>query len=439
MSKHRPSNPLPPASPDPARRPRSVWERRVFRNCFTRRGKTCRLKNWSFKVQYQGRRRTFSLAGRTRAEAALEAQQIYEAIVNEGWQAALELHRLRRRGGGAVRSEAGAVPLLKSDLAYWEHRLIQRRYREARLRAGAEFSARIEHEGTHAYFPLGTDDPKGAAATAREIYQTVVGSGWAAAFTRFERELTLAISWSDNPLAITYATLFTFLTTPAPAAPPAGDRRLKPLLVLEPDVTAHSCLRYWLDRQPGFTCRAVHRTAAEALEAIKLAPDAPPVLVLLNRLAPDAAPLVEALRLRWPELPVFPYRLHEDSDQIFISTSGVSGGYIFRRRLPTALFDPLQPIAAVPSLTAADAARRIRNYFQSFFGDPPAATPPLAPVALTNREQEVLNLISRGCLDKEIAHLLDISIWTVHNHLKNIYDKLGVHNRTEAVLKYLQR
>jgi len=63
----------------------------------------------------------------------------------------------------------------------------------------------------------------------------------------------------------------------------------------------------------------------------------------------------------------------------------------------------------------------------------------LAPVALTNREQEVLNLISRGCLDKEIAHLLDISIWTVHNHLKNIYDKLGVHNRTEAVLKYLQR
>jgi hypothetical protein len=151
----------------------------------------------------------------------LEAQQIYEAIVNEGWQAALELQRLRRRGGAAVRADAGAAPLLKSDLAYWEHRLIQRRYREARLRAGAEFSARIEHEGTHAYFPLGTDDPKGAAATAREIYQTVVGSGWAAAFTRFERELTLAISWSDNPLAITYATLFTFLTTPAPAAPPA--------------------------------------------------------------------------------------------------------------------------------------------------------------------------------------------------------------------------
>lgn len=438
MSKHRPSrHPAAPA-PNGAPRVRSAWERRVFHNCFTRRGRTWRLKHWSFKVQYQGRRRTFALGARTRADAALEAQEIYETIVREGWEAALQAQQSRRRNLALAGAGPGAVPLLKSELAYWEHRLIQRRYREARLMAGPEFSARIEHEGAHTYFPLGTDNSARAAGRARDIYRTVVGKGWTAAFEQFEREMTLAISWSDNPLAITYATLFTFLSGPV-SPPPAGERRLKPLLVLEPDVTTHSCLRYWLDRQPGFTCRTVYRTAAEALEVMERAPDAPPALGLLNRLAPDAAQLVEALRCRWPELPVYPYRLHEDSDQIFISTSGVGGGYIFRRRLPAALFDPLQPASGVPSLTAADAARRIRNYFQSFFGDPPSATPPLAPVALTNREQEVLNLISRGCLDKEIAHLLDISIWTVHNHLKNIYDKLGVHNRTEAVLKYLQR
>ena len=46
--------------------------------------------------------------------------------------------------------------------------------------------------------------------------------------------------------------------------------------------------------------------------------------------------------------------------------------------------------------------------------------------------------LSRGALDKEIADLLNISIWTVHNHLKNIYEKLGVH-RTEAVMEYLQK
>ena len=110
-----------------------------------------------------------------------------------------------------------------------------------------------------------------------------------------------------------------------------------------------------------------------------------------------------------------------------------------RRRLPTALFDPLQPAVRAGTLTAAEAGHHIRNYFQNFFGDHGAESQPLGPVVLTNREQEILNHVSRGYLDKEIAHLLNISIWTVHNHVKNIYDKLGVHNRTEAVLKYLQR
>jgi DNA-binding CsgD family transcriptional regulator len=47
--------------------------------------------------------------------------------------------------------------------------------------------------------------------------------------------------------------------------------------------------------------------------------------------------------------------------------------------------------------------------------------------------------LCRGALDKEIAEMLQISAWTVHNHLKNIYEKLGVQNRTEAVMEYLQK
>ena len=58
---------------------------------------------------------------------------------------------------------------------------------------------------------------------------------------------------------------------------------------------------------------------------------------------------------------------------------------------------------------------------------------------LTAREQEILNCVSKGFLDKEIAGALRISIWTVHNHLKQVYKKLNVHTRTEAVMKYLQK
>ena len=58
---------------------------------------------------------------------------------------------------------------------------------------------------------------------------------------------------------------------------------------------------------------------------------------------------------------------------------------------------------------------------------------------LTDREHEIMNLLSRGCVDKEIADALQISIWTVHGHLKRIYEKLGVHTRTEAAIKFLDK
>ncbi len=441
MSKRGPSKQVRrPRSKAASGKPRraAAWRRRVFRNSFTRGGQSYRVKGWAFKIRFQGYRRTFSLAGRTRAEAAQQAEQVYETIVSQGWDAAIALHGSQRRLGPGPPASAGVAQLPRGDLAYWEQRLIHRPYGEARQAAGAEHSVRIEHDGAYAYFPLGSNDPKLAAARAREIYQTLLAGGWTAAFERFEREITLAIVWSENPAAATYSTLFTLLREPpATSLPPVvGDRVRKRLAVLEPDPTVHACLRYWLDRQPGFACPAVYRNAREALDALDHRRIA---LVLINRLAPDIARLTECLRARWPGLPVFPYRIHEDSDQVWISVSGVSGGYIYRRRLPTALLDPLQPAAYARTLTAAEAGRHIRDYFQNFFGEPAAQSQPLGAVVLTNREQEILNHVSRGYLDKEIAHLLNISIWTVHNHVKNVYEKLGVHNRTMAVLKCLHR
>ena len=233
-----------------------AWPGRVFRNSFTRQGRTYKVKGWAFKIQYQGRRRTFSLAGRTRTEATQEAQRLYASILSQGWDTAMRLHLARRENGQGPTARAGSAHLLKGELGYWEQRLIRRRYREARLAADAEYSVRIEHDGVYSYFPLGSSDPRLAAAKAREIHSTILATGWAAAFEQFEREITLAIFWSDNPAAATYTTLFTFPHEPpaGEAAADAGDHVRKPLVVVEPDATTHACLRYWLDRQPGFAC-----------------------------------------------------------------------------------------------------------------------------------------------------------------------------------------
>lgn len=69
----------------------------------------------------------------------------------------------------------------------------------------------------------------------------------------------------------------------------------------------------------------------------------------------------------------------------------------------------------------------------------PSGPSSLETAGLTPREHEVLALLSKGELAKEIASSLGISIWTVHGHVKNIFEKLGVHTRTEAVVKYLQK
>jgi len=89
--------------------------------------------------------------------------------------------------------------------------------------------------------------------------------------------------------------------------------------------------------------------------------------------------------------------------------------------------------------TTKETFAQVRNYFQSFFGVSNIAEENPGLAHLTAREQDILSHVSKGYLDKEIADALNISIWTVHNHLKHIYEKLDVHNRTEAVLKYLQK
>ena len=79
------------------------------------------------------------------------------------------------------------------------------------------------------------------------------------------------------------------------------------------------------------------------------------------------------------------------------------------------------------------------HYFQQLSALLPSGPPFWKLAKLTPREQEILALLSKGDLVKEIAGKLGISNWTVQGHVKSIFEKLHVHSRTEAVVKYLQR
>src|SRR5439155_658766 len=215
VSKQRPSRRSPNSSHRAASRASrrdsaAFWRRRVFRNTYRRNGRTLRVNRWSVKVQHRGTRRTFSLAAPSRPQAAREAQSLCQTIRTVGWDAATQARQ--RNASTSIRQASGASRAgpTKSDARYWKERLVRRKYMEARMTRGNEFSVRIEHGGIDHYFPLGTDDVERAAAQALAIYRSIVTQGWEAAFEQFSREITVAVFWSTSPVACTYTTLFTF-------------------------------------------------------------------------------------------------------------------------------------------------------------------------------------------------------------------------------------
>jgi DNA-binding NarL/FixJ family response regulator len=84
-------------------------------------------------------------------------------------------------------------------------------------------------------------------------------------------------------------------------------------------------------------------------------------------------------------------------------------------------------------------ATGVWRYFLEHVSRLPISSAGRSLTDLTQREHEVLALLSRGHPDKDIADRLAISVYTVHEHVRNIFEKLGVHNRTEAVVRFLQK
>jgi len=331
--------------------------------------------------------------------------------------------------------------LAKSDARYWKTRLIRRSYTEAiKFVRGPEYSTRIEHGGVSFFFPLGTDDEPRAAAQAFQIYSSVANEGWKAACDRFPREITVAVFWGWNPLACSYTTLYSMPTDSLirvePGRPPL--KRSCRVWVIEPEEGVRRALTLWIDRQPGFRCAQSFATVRRAADHFRADSTH---LVLINRdlIERPGGETIDTLRELVPGVPVFSFGVYEESNYIFHSVTGVPGGYFLLRRKPRQLFDAISPLARDPKLSPRFLKREIEKYFQSLF-DLPEGEPMQQELGnLTNREREILICLSKGLSDKQIADALNISVWTVHGHVKNVFEKLGVHSRTEAVIRFLQK
>lgn len=327
-------------------------------------------------------------------------------------------------------------PATKPGDDYWKSRLLQRRYRfPGSGESERDLAAYIDHAGAGYFFPLGTPETETAAARAHQIHQMAVNEGWKTTCQQFSRELILSFEWCLNPVLWTYTTIHTLVgkmkETDSPA--PAGHQRI---LILEPDAGIRRALCWSINQQAGFAS-----VACESAEGFPPAVEQhKPRMVLMNRSVAGRVGFKTAGTITpiAPDVPAVTYSAHVDGDQMFVSTPGGAGGYLVKRVRPDRLLDPVLKVISRPESTGEDFLLCAKYYFQELL-QLHSRHDGSAVARLTHREREVLELLCKGCVDKEIAHAMNISVWTVHGHIKKIFERLQVRTRTEAVVRYLEK
>ncbi len=187
-----------------------------------------------------------------------------------------------------------------------------------------------------------------------------------------------------------------------------------------------------LNEEPGMRCVGAHATGEEALKAVSAEqPDVALVDIHLPRMS--GIECVAKLKAQMPKLQILMLTRFERSDLIFNSIRAGASGYLMKSTRPTELIHAIEQVHAGGAPMTMQIARRVIDHFRQI------QQPSAEVEKLTPREQEVLALLAKGYLYKEIGEALGISINTLRSRLKAIYEKLHVHSRTEAAMKFAGR
>lgn len=157
------------------------------------------------------------------------------------------------------------------------------------------------------------------------------------------------------------------------------------------------------------------------------------VLVDINLPGRSGIELVAELKAAHPRLHLMMMTVYEDSTLIFSSLQAGATGYLLKRARPAEIVDAIQDVFRGGSPMSPEIARKVVLFFHK------QRETSVKLEQLTKREHEILAQLAKGSLYKEIASHMNVSLDTVRTHLQHIYNKLQVHSRHEAVIKYLDR
>lgn len=199
------------------------------------------------------------------------------------------------------------------------------------------------------------------------------------------------------------------------------------VIIFEDNKSLRQGLYQLINGSDGFQCTGAFE---DCLEVLKNVEDSKPDVVLMDIQMPgiNGIEAVRILRQKYPGLKILMQTIFEDSEKIFQSILAGSSGYILKNTSSSRILDFIKETylggAPMSPTVATKVLKMISQQYQ-------AAT---VNFNLTEREKEILSCLVKGMSYKLIASACFISIDTVRGHIRNIYEKLHVHSKTEAVV-----
>jgi DNA-binding NarL/FixJ family response regulator len=201
------------------------------------------------------------------------------------------------------------------------------------------------------------------------------------------------------------------------------------LSIVEDKSEFRESLAAMLNNAPGFRCPHTYASAEEALEGI---PAHPPDVVLMDINLPGMSGVecVRRLHVLTPQIRVIMLTVYESTENIYSALKAGATGYLLKRTAPAKLIEAINDVVDGGAPMSSAIARKVVQSFQT--------APAIGEMEkLSVREQEVLDMLAKGYLYKEISDKLQIGLGTVRTYVRRIYEKLHVQSRTQAVIKYL--
>lgn len=200
--------------------------------------------------------------------------------------------------------------------------------------------------------------------------------------------------------------------------------------IVDDDAGLRDSIPRFLRTARGVKFMSAYASAEEALVALpKEKPDV--VLMDINMASMDGIECTRRLKATSPDTQILMLTIYEDTERIFRALSAGASGYLLKRAAPAKLLDAIREVFAGGSPMSGPIARKV---VQSFRQGSPAAK---ESDALSERERQVLECLAKGYAYKQISDELGVSMDTTRTYIRRIYEKLHVHTRTDAVVRFL--